>query len=572
MARKQERDAGYLLGSFRARALLLIVPLLMVSGITFDPKLYVNGDNVDYILLAQKVWREGNLWASSKYPPLFPLLLVPLQLLFGTGFMAGKVLSVLCYAAAGVGLLWLAERAVSRGAPPVKVGPRSAPPGPSWAAFAIAGAAMLILSVVEFSHYVMSEIPFLLASVIALWLGERATDRVVHIAGSQDPGHEKRGRRIAGAPWLVHTRALLPWAVAAGAAFYIRTVGIAVLAALPLVLLLRRQGRAAVVSAVLCAVVLIPWVLHSALAGGEGESYLQQIRYINPYLPNEGTLNLPALVDRLAQNGRQYFCIDIAHALVPYAACSTYTAEITPPPVLPAWSGVLVGLLLLLGLVRMARRLPVTVAYTAAFLAICLAWPPIWASVRFVLPILPLCFLLVALGLRDAWLNAAARRPGLRRPGALVLPALLVIIVVLAGQRLAAYAGEVRHYPPRWEAYFNALGWAHENLSPREIVLDRKSNIFRYVTGLEAVSFPREPDDARMLDHLRQRGVTVVHVSSIPYEDVLKILHPFIRRQSKYFEPIWFEEVPGGGFGAFLRFHPSGYQEAPVDSSGQAGP
>ncbi len=181
-----------------------------------------------------------------------------------------------------------------------------------------------------------------------------------------------------------------------------------------------------------------------------------------------------------------------------------------------------------------------------------------------------LVYYLIILFAIEAMLGLAvvrARRPALRRPGGLALAAVLAIIIVLAGQRLAVYAGEVRHYPTRWEAYFNALPWARENLSPRDIVLDRKPNIFHYMTGLEAVSFPREADDERMLEYLRRRGVTVAHVSSIPYEDVLEILHPFVWRQAKYFEPIWYEEVPGGGFGAFLRFHPGGYRESPPDTT-----
>jgi hypothetical protein len=552
LAGRHERDQRVRLGAFRTRALLLVTLLLLISSLTFDPKLYINGDNVDYILLAQKVWREGDLWGSPKYPPLFPLLLAPVQLLFGTGFLAGKILVLLTYGAAGAGLLWLAERAVT--APDRSRGTR--------AAFFIALAAMLILPVVEFSHYVMSEIPFLLASVIALGLGERAVLRLARPASANGEARAADpGARTGGGPGLAQVRALLPATLAAAAAFYIRTVGIALLAALPLVLLAQRRWRAFAVGAALCIVVLMPWVIHGALTSGEGETYLDQIRYVNPYLPERGTLTPAAALDRLAQNGRQYFGLDIALSLVPYAYSSTYSAEITPPPALPAWGGALVALLLAGGMWRLRRSLPVTVAYTGLFLLVCLAWPPIWASVRFVLPIVPLCFLLVALGVWDGWRTLSARLPAARRPGGVVLAVALAAVLVLSGQRLVVYAGEVRHYPTRWEAYFTALRWAGQNLSPREIVLDRKPNIFHYVTGLEAVSFPREPNDARMLNHLRQHRVTVVHASSIPYEDVLDILLPFLQRQVRYFEPLWYEEVPGGGFSAFLRFHPGGHQE-----------
>ncbi len=550
MTDKRTSKASQPPASFRARAALLVALLALVSALTFDPKLYINGDNVDYILLAQKAWREGDLWGSPKYPPLFPLLLVPIQLLFGTGFLPGKILVLLTYAAAGIWLLRLAERA----------GERSDHPPRRQVTFLIALAPMLSVPVVEFSHYVMSEIPFLLASVIALWLGEQALAGLAVPAGGGRP-----------ASWRSLIRALLPTTLAAAAAFYIRTAGIALLGALPLALLLQRRWRALAMAAGLVLVAVMPWVIHGALTSGQGETYLDQIRYVNPYIPERGTLTAPALLARLAENGGQYFGLDIALALFPYAYSSTYSAAITPAPALPAAGSLLVALLLAGGMWRLRRALPVVVAYTALFLLVCLVWPPIWASVRFVLPVLPLCFLLAALGLRDGWSALAARRPALRRPGGLALAALLAIVLVLSGQRLVIYAGEVKHYPTRWEAYFTALRWARANLSPREVVLDCKTNIFRYVTGIEAVSFPREPNDERLLSHLRQRGVTVVHASSIPYEDVLEILLPFLQRQVRYFEPLYYEEVRGGGFSAFLRFHPGGYQDSgPSPGTGSA--
>lgn len=42
----------------------------LATAVTFDPKLYINGDNVDYMFLARAA-RAGYLWSSDKYPPLF---------------------------------------------------------------------------------------------------------------------------------------------------------------------------------------------------------------------------------------------------------------------------------------------------------------------------------------------------------------------------------------------------------------------------------------------------------------------------------------------------------------------
>ncbi len=521
------------LASFGLRAALLVLLLLIASALTFDPKLYINGDNVDYILLAQRALRDGDLWASPKYPPLFPLLLVPVQLFFGSGFLAAKVFMVLLYAACGPWLLALAERALR----------------PGWAFAATAGA-LTMLPLVEFSHYVMSEIPFVLAGVMALHLSERALDRLPHRkAVSPETGTTK----VSLARMV---RVLAPAVLVAGIAFYIRTAGIALLAALPLVLLLKRRWRAMLWTAVMSAVVLVPWVLHAVATHGEGETYLDQIRYINPYAPSRGMLDLSALGQRLLDNVQHYFGQDIILSVLPYAYNGTYAASSYPPPVLPLGVALAIAVLLALSLAIARRWLPVTTAYTALFLIVCLSWPPIWASIRFVLPVLPLCFLLLVIGAVKGGVALSERRPALGRSMRIAPAALLAVILLLAGHKLVRLAHEVKHYPTRWEAYFTALEWAKTSLPRDVVVLDRKPNIFGYVTGLEAVSFPREEDDQRMIEHLRQRGVDVIHVSSIPYDDVLKILHPFVQRQAALMEPIWYEAVDGGGYSAFLRFKP----------------
>lgn len=506
--------------SFRLRAIAITLLLLVISGATFDPKLFVSGDNVDYLLLAQRVFQEGEWWGSPKFPPLLPILLAPVQALFGPGFIAAKILMVLMYAATGPFLLSLAERRFR----------------PGWA-LVITLAALVSVPVVEYSHYVMSEIPFLLLSVVALALAER------FLARRQEGGGRNRILPI------------LPIALAAGAAFYTRTIGIVLLAAFPAVLLLQRRWRAMLIAAGVCALLLTPWIAHTARTQHEGQNYLEQVRLVNPYHPELGEIDLTGAVERLQINGRLYFCRGIPMTAVPCTYISSYSYLPTSDYPLPDAAGILVAAALGWGLWCSRRFLPATSAYAAAYLVVCLAWPPVWMGERFLVPLLPITFVLLASGLARLGAPLVSRWRDLRRAPAVAL----AIILLLAAHKLVLYAQEVPRYPTRWQAYFMATEWARDHLAPDELVLDRKPNMFEYVTGRRAISFPREADDEQMLAYLRRNGVTVVHVSSIPYTDVLEVLHPFMRRQITFFEHLWYgRDEPRGGYGAFLRFHPEG--------------
>lgn len=522
---KPPRAKGSVLGSFRARAVLLAGILLLASGLTFDPKLYINGDNVDYILLAQGILREGTFWGSPTLPPLFPMLLAPIQAIFGAALLPQKMLVLGMYLAAGPLLMRLTDRALA----------------PVWSLTVVAGA-MITVPMLEFSHYVMSEIPFFFFSLAALWAGERALDRMA-----------PRPAGIAAGQVLL----LLPFFLLAGLAFYTRTIGGVLLAAFPIVLLLKRRWSLLLLSLALGGLVLLPWILRTYASGPDGDSYFNQMICMNPYFPERGRLDLAAFWRRVLANGQRYFSQEIPLSIIAFAYRSTYTGHLQAAPALPGWSGLPVAGLLLLSMIRAARRLPLAVVYAALFLAVCMLWPQIWGSIRFVLPILPLCFLFFAIGLMDGLAACLAARPVARG----VMTAALGMVLVLGAHNAYLYGKEAGHYPPRWAIYFRAAEWAGKTLPAGSMILDRKPKIFTLVSGLPATTFPREGDDAKMLAFLRRQRVAYVHVASIPYDDLTRFLNPFLKRNTSFFEGIWYEETPEGAYGAFLKFHPEGYEE-----------
>jgi hypothetical protein len=510
---------------FSVRAAAAAGLLLLVSALTFDPKLYINGDNIDYMQLAHRALTEGALWGSSKFPPLFPLMLAPVQALFGSALLPQKLLVLLLYAACGPLLLWLAERRLPRGL-----------------ALSAVLAAMVAVPVLEFSHYVMSEIPYLLLSLAALVVGERLLSR-----GGPEP--QPRGRARIWPP----PRGLLLLSALAAAAFYTRTAGAVLVVGFLGVVLLGGRRRWIPAALALSALIFLPWALHSLSGSATGQTYLDQIGRVNPYFPEERALDLSSLLTRLHQNGARYFFYERPRALVPVVYQSTYTPRYGPRLPVPWFLALPLLALLLAGGVRAARRLPLTATVTLGSIGLCLLWPPIWAGVRFLVPILPLMTLFLVLGVGEA----ARRLPRAgERAARRAIAVTLGVLLVLGGINLYRYVRETREYPPPWGVYFEAVAWAKGHLPAGSLVIDRKPGIFTFVSGLPAVTFPREADPDRMLQFFRERGARYVHVSTIPYDDLPRFLYPAVMRRPTYFEPVCGWMYPDSTWSLILEFRP----------------
>ncbi|MDE2723989.1 MAG: glycosyltransferase family 39 protein, partial [Gemmatimonadota bacterium] len=138
---------------------------LLMGILLFDANLSLTGDNAQFINLGRSLADgyglsetiEGEPIPHTKYPFGFPLLLAITHILFPDSLIALKSLVVLLYAIS-VPLTYLLIRRFA--SPPMALGTS-----------ALCLASPLLL---DYSHQVMSEIPFLLFSLIALLLIHRA--------------------------------------------------------------------------------------------------------------------------------------------------------------------------------------------------------------------------------------------------------------------------------------------------------------------------------------------------------------------------------------------------------------
>ena len=484
---------------------------------TFDAKLSLSGDNTEFITLARSMAAgEGLVHINSpdpqpatKYPFAFPLLLAPFEWLFPGDWVPMKVW-VLVLFAAGMAVLYQLVKEKAGALPALATVVLSLAAGKSYLTHGPDGIVYGPL-LLHYSHQVMSEAPYLTFSLLALWLVERGIAR----------------EGIKGNGWLIGGFFCALWA------YYIRTAGITLVAAIIVYLLLRRDFRRGLVFAAAAFICWLPWTLRNRAAGGGGV-YIKQLFMVNPYHPERGLLDLGGFVERFFGQLGLYLTRELPNTLVPYFT----GAETLFHP----------ASLLLIGLAVAATVLCIKrgdhqllLIYAAFFVGVVLLWP--WPGDRFLVPIVPVLVFLqvwVVLQLRDA---LVARGGGAGDAGKyLVWVLLLIYVLPLPGgaKRLADYSQA--DYPPQWSRYYQAGQWLKANSPEDAVVLCRKGYWMYIISGRRCVGFPfAAPDE--VLAHMERENVDYVVLESLGFPQTVQHLVPAVNEYRDRFEALWQDQT-----------------------------
>ena len=463
----------------RANISLLLALGAVAAGVQFNDQLVgLTGDNAQYILLGLSL-ATGQTYANAEYPWGYPALLTPVLAVTGPENVLAaipwlKLITILLFLGS-LPLIYMLFRA------------RSSALSAFVAAmlFAVNGTTLL------YANDVMSEIPFVFVTFAAMLFWQRKLDPWLRDSDS------------ASTPWAT----LLTVGLLIEAAYYVRTVGLALMGGALLVLLWHRKVRAALVMAVLLGGLALPWLLFSSAAGQP--TYTTKLLLRDPYNPQLGQIS------SVGEFGTRL--VTTADLYVSHVFPAMVLPDPAPAPLRSLVAPLLVALMVLgLGW-RLATRRGLTEVYTLLFLLVLFAWP--WRADRFMLPVYPLLLFFVLEGI--AYLLRAGRSVERMAPAARVtLVTLGVVLFAMPNLWLAGQAGatNIRYlageappsgHTPDWQAYFAACDWLNKHTPPGSVVMSRKSTLTQIYAGRPSVLIPLIPP-GQYPDFVRQNHVAYI--------------------------------------------------------------
>ena len=480
---------------------VVVVVQAVVLTLAFQVVPHTGGDNAAYLTLAHSLLERGaylELWEPgdpphAKYPPVFPALLAAVMGLGAATWTAFKGVSALFVSLAVIlAFAWAGAR---RGA-----------------LFALAVALLLVLSdaFLDASHWVLSEPPFLALTLAALW----AADRVGTLRGIGEWWGEREGEPGLRSPEGPGSDPYLPgWIALVGAtavlAYFTRSAGLPLVAAVALWLGLARRWRTLAAFGAAFALPALLWVLRARGVGEE--DYIAEFWLVDPYQRELGTVGPLDLGARVLENLRIY-------------VLDAFPVGVVGP--MEGWAPLLGVALVGLAAVGWGRRLwsgpGLAELFAPIYLGLILLWPEVWSGDRFALPLYPLLLFYAGESVVDGARRLGSGWPPLAGAAAflaLALPALGSLADRVdrsqACREVAEEMGPYACQPAGAQQFNRAAAWSGTHLPDDAVVYSRKPRIFHLLSGLSSRMYPQTRDPAELLEDADATGVGYVVLDQV---------------------------------------------------------
>ena len=498
----------------RSRLLIGLCMLLnlLFCLLLFDPKLHTGGDSSSYVSLAESVLRLGDGYSDSMapgapvphtvYPPGYPVLMAPLLAIFGRNFVVLKLLSVAFTVSSVLVFCVLSKERVS----PLL-----------WLAMCLAFAVSPI--VVDYSHWILSEAPFLFFTLLALLFLQK------------ESAEEGIGKYF----WLS--------LFAIVATYYVRSIGIAFIGAGTLFYLIKRRWRKFLYYNVVGAALSLPWLIRNKLLEGSATGYIEAFLLRDMYRPEAGYNDLWGTIGRLFTNLSTYSAREMPRVL----AGSNGLWSTTVP--MKGLSLVLCGFMVIGFLYVVRKKLGVAEIYFALSCLAILLFQDVVSDVRYLVPLVPLMLFYISDGLT----LAAEKATSLKNHTAPAVAAMALIAAIGALSQLERApqnmemirryrAGDqFAGYHPNWRSFFVASDWVSANTPEDAVVTVRKPRLFHLWTGRKITEYPFSTDPDSVLDVILDTDFVVVDQIS---STTGRYLMPAIKKAPERFPTVFQSEEP----------------------------
>lgn len=482
---------------------------IQVYPYIFDAKIFLGGDNADYYILANSLAAgEGyvNIHipgapAANHFPPGYPFLM---SLLIRIGFdsiIAMKVFNGILLFLSSIMLFKISFKLTNN-----KV-----------LSLILAALVLLNSNMLEYSTIMMSEVPFVLFTLLSIYLFILNNERNFDLKS----------------PYfylMVISMVIL---------FYIRSQGIALFGAFIVYLAFKKQFKPLAVLFILSFIAILPWQIRSAKLGGS--TYMQQVMRVEPYNSESKKMEFGDWVDRVGENATRYVSKEIPNVIFPVMKVQykdVKTGKNIDAPTSYWIVGIIIIILALLGIWSMKEyRWLFLLLYGSSF-GIYMLWPQVWFGIRFVLPMAPITLMFAVFGIYFILQSIFKPASPLITSNKFALVfALLCFLQITPIKALAEKS--TRPHPTNWANFLKIGEWAKENLKGDKIVIsNRKPGLIYSVSKHKQAGFLYTPDREAMLKDFKKNGVTHVIFEQLGFNQTGKFLFPLFQKEPEKFKQV----------------------------------
>ncbi len=480
---------------------------LLLLAVQFTPDLSTNGDDARYYLLGKSL-HDGQGYRQIQhpskpieniYPMVFPIMLAIVHFI-SSSIMLAKIAQGILGALVTLLAFYL-----------FKVYSKSL-------ILPMIALCATCATLSQFGASLMSEIPYLFFSLLALLLYEKSI---------ADP-------KKAWLFWLTIFISIFP--------MHCRSVGLAFSVSWVLATFISKKYRYMFAH---IAVLAVSVFIYHKLTTWDN-SYVVLILQRNTYNPELGLATPAELVTRVFQNIQEYSTHIIQRSLIPFEG----------PPALIVLTSISCVALIFVGWLRsMFGPMKVLSLYTCVYFGILLMWQTQWSSERFVAGIIPFLYffllqgvetlLTLAFGKREKSLKetltaliATNREAPLSSKG--IVWALTVLLCLSNIVFQINFSKTLKSLGPDWKNFYSCADWMRNNTPKSTVVMNRKVELFYVRSQRQGVMYPYSHDVNNVMKVIDTSGVDYVVFDNFYWTSTTRqYLYPAIEAFPNRFQMVY---------------------------------
>lgn len=472
---------------------IITIIFAIVYGYCFDSKLDINGDNATYIKLAENmsaglgysVEDVNGIHPASHFPPGYSAILSVFVSLGINNLIFFKVLNGMFLLASLLILFVVVGRLTGNRA----------------LGFASVSLAVFSHRVINFGFMAMSEMSYMLLSVIVIWALYRYCQK----------------SNFLRSPYFYVA------IVAVAASYYIRTVGASLLFGMLVFYALRREWKELFVSAGGFVLLILPWSIRNAMLGIDSR-YLGTIMTVNPWRPEQGSISsVGEMVGKMITNFDETVIKGFRSILFPFIDVNFRA----PSSMLMILLGLVILCVVLYGAWRMGKLRFFFLAYIVANIGLFLLWHG-GNGDRYVVPLTPVLFACFWVGFYRLVTEISKTNYS---------PYFLLMMIVPMFSSVTKLAEVSREeYPDAFINYFKSVSVLSEKIPARSVVCCRKPELAGfYGKKLFTVNYAYSLDPKEVLKNLIDSKVDYVILDNLGYSSTPRYLYPAIEAYQECF-------------------------------------